>query len=268
MGCYFSYFTTASRDVSITETFPETYSDIRLIHKGSSRRVYKCTSGEKTLCCKVIPALPQEWHGEYTLLLHIIANGLPSPIFTNIIKQKGFVYLFYEYIEGDDMFQYLEKHKKLTEGLVRTVMSKLIRLVSKYHAKSVWHLDLKPENIICIGGNIENLCLIDVGQSVICRDTTMEVKSLGTPRYSAPELSRGRCNSRTDVWSIGVIAYVLMFRSYPSMSRVERGETILKGGGSKMFVDFVTRCLEHSMHKRSSLSNLSRHGWFTNFSNV
>ena len=114
MGCYFSYFTTASRDVSITETFPETYSDIRLIHKGSSRRVYKCTSGKKTLCCKVIPALPQEWHGEYTLLLHIIASGLPSPIFTNIIKQEGFVYLFYEYIEGDDMFQYMEKHKKLS----------------------------------------------------------------------------------------------------------------------------------------------------------
>jgi len=268
MGCYFSYFTTASRDVSITETFPETYSDIRLIHKGSSRSVYKCTSREKTLCCKVIPALPQEWHGEYTLLLHIIANGLPSPIFTNIIKQEGFVYLFYEYIEGDDMFRYLEKHKKLTEGLVRSVVSKLMRLVRKYHSKQIWHLDLKPENIICIDGDINKLCLIDFGQSVICRDITMDVKSMGTQRYAAPELSRGRCNARTDVWSIGIVAYVLLLRAYPSMSRVERNKTIVEAGGSALFADFVTRCLENSMHKRPSLSNLLNHKWFINFSNV
>lgn len=166
------------------------------------------------------------------------------------------------------MFQYMEKNQILTEELVRSVVSQLIRLVRRYHSKQIWHLDLKPENIICLGGDINKLCLIDVGQSVICRDTTMDVKSMGTPRYSAPELSRGRCNARTDVWSIGVIAYVLMFRSYPSMSKVERRKTILTGGSSKMFADFVTRCLEHSMHKRTSLSNLSRHSWFTNFSNV
>lgn len=266
MGCYFSYFTTASRDVSITETFPETYSDIRLIHKGSSRRVYKCTSGGKTLCCKVIPALSQEWHGEYTLLLHIIANGLPSPIFTNIIKHEGFVYLFYKFIEGDDMFQYLEKHEKLTEAMVRVVMTKLILLVRKYHAKSVWHLDLKPENIICVGGDINKMCLIDFGQSIICRRLTMKVNSLGTPRYAAPELSNGLCTSKTDTWSLGVIAYVLLLRSYPSMSRTVRRKTILKAGWSELFVDFVARCLERRMHKRSSLSNLLKHGWVTNFS--
>jgi len=267
MGCYFSYFTTASRDVSITETFPETYSDIRLIHKGSSRRVYKCTSGEKTLCCKVIPALPPDWHGEYTLLLHIIANGLPSPTFTNINKQEGLVYLLYEYIEGDDMFQYMEKHKKLTEGLVRTVMSNLIRLVRKYHAKHVWHLDLKPENIICVGGDINKLCLIDFGQSIICRNMTMEVNSMGTPRYAAPELSRGLCSSKTDTWSLGVIAYVLLLRSYPSRSGIERRKTILKAGGSELFVNFVSRCLEHNLYKRPSLSKLLKHVWITKFSN-
>jgi len=268
MGCYFSYFTTASRDVSITETFPETYSDIHLIHKGSSRSVYKCSSGEKTMCCKVIPALSQEWHGEYTLLLHIIANGLPSPIFTNIIKREGFVYLFYKYIEGDDMFQYMEKNQILSEGLVRTVVAKLLHLVRKYHSKHIWHLDLKPENIICVNGDINNICLIDFGQSVICRDLMMEVKSMGTPRYAAPELSRGHCNSRTDVWSIGVVAYVLLLRTYPSMSIIERRKDILNTGGSVLFADFVTRCLEYSMRKRISVSNLLNHDWFTNFSNV
>jgi len=268
MGCYFSYFTTASRDVSITETFPETYSDIHLIHKGTRRRVYKCTSGEKTLCCKVIPALSQEWREEYTLLLHIIANGLPSPIFTNIINKEGFIYLFYEYIEGDDMFQYLEKHKKLSERKVRSVLYKLIRLVKKYHARQIWHLDLKPDNIICMDGDINKMCLIDFGQSVICRAPTMDVKSLGTPKYAAPELSRGRCNERTDVWSIGIIAYVIFLRSYPSMSKIERRKTILIAGGSALFADFVSRCLENSMHKRPSLSNMLKHSWFTNYSDV
>jgi len=265
MGCYFSCFTTDSRDVSDTETFPDMYSDIHLIHKGSRRRVYRCTSGGKILCCKVIPILSLSWRCEYSLMLYITDNKLPSPKFTNIVKKKNFIYMFYEYIEGIDMFEYLEKNKFFNEKYASNIIRNLISILLKYHEKYIWHLDIKPENILCKNGDINNLCLIDFGQSVICReDILTNVKSLGTQRYAAPELSYGICSAKTDVWSIGVIAYILYMQSYPSLSLSQRKKSILKAEGSYLFVDFIKKCLEYSMIRRISLKELLVHPWISN----
>lgn len=116
-----------------------------------------------------------------------------------------------EYIEGEDLFDYLEQGAlslKETVSILKQVCLALVEI----HRKSVLHRDLKPENILIHEDGIVKVA--DFG--VACAKTedesgALSTKLVGTPKYLAPEyIKTGVANQQTDIYALGMIAYELI----------------------------------------------------------
>ena len=89
-------------------------------------------------------------------------------------------------------------------------MRQICEGVRYMHSKNILHLDLKPENVLCITKNSNEIKLIDFGLARVY-DPTKECRVLfGTPEFVAPEVvNYDRISYETDMWSVGVICYTL-----------------------------------------------------------
>jgi len=273
MGCC---FTTICRESSIPEieTFPNGYTGIKLLHQGKSRSVYTCSYQNRRVCFKIIPLTSSTWRNEIRLLEYCKDKNLPSPNLIKAFNKDNFSYILYDYISGIDLFAYIKKRKPFSEAFIRRLSYNLLSIIHKYHMYGIWHLDLKPENILCVDGKIANLKLIDFGQSVICSLPKINTPSLGTAGYAAPELADGICYAKSDIWSFGIIVYILFFSEYPlpidqKSTVVEHIEKYRQDVWVEKFkkfsqesFEFINQCLVVDVNKRSGVNELLKHSWF------
>jgi calcium-dependent protein kinase len=87
-------------------------------------------------------------------------------------------------------------------------MYQLLSAVNHCHANGVIHRDIKPENIMLTKNN--QVRLIDFGLSKISAKNKKQSEIAGTPYYMAPEVLDGNYNEKADIWSLGVLLYVLV----------------------------------------------------------
>ena len=106
-----------------------------------------------------------------------------------------------------------------SEDRTRNVMRQSLQALKHLHDMGVVHRDLKPENIL-FNQNYSMVKLIDFGMSKILQDenTLMNTK-LGTPYYISPEILKGKYDKGCDMWSIGVITFVLLSGEPPFYGR-------------------------------------------------
>tara|TARA_B100001769_G_C22019813_1_gene547998 strand:+ start:302 stop:1096 length:795 start_codon:yes stop_codon:yes gene_type:complete len=255
--------------------FPEDFTNISVIHKGKSRHLYRCKQNEKILCCKIIPVQFHSWKIELSNLKYIAEHDLPYPKFYDHFTDINNSYMFYDYIQGIDLYKYAIT-RDLSEKSVKIITYKIIKLLTLYHSKNVWHLDIKPENIICINNDITELALIDFGHAFVCHSKKCNTThSFGTIGYAAPELKFGKCYSKSDVWSLGVIIYVLLFKSYPFPHQIDESKKMksyIKAFTeeweknfktvTKEAVNIITSCLKEKISERAHVTDLLNHKWF------
>jgi calcium-dependent protein kinase len=83
--------------------------------------------------------------------------------------------------------------------------------VAYCHRKGVVHRDLKPENLLLEShSETANIKVIDFGTSVLIDPKKVLKQRLGTPYYTAPEVLTKTYNEKCDVWSCGVIMYIML----------------------------------------------------------
>lgn len=88
-------------------------------------------------------------------------------------------------------------------------MENLLRAINHCHANRIVHRDIKPENIM-IGADGE-LKLIDFGLSKKCKSKNSHMNTIaGTPHFMAPEVLVEDYNYKCDIWSLGVLMYILL----------------------------------------------------------
>ncbi len=112
---------------------------------------------------------------------------------------------------GGELFERIvEEDYVLTERECIHFMRQICDAARYIHDQSILHLDLKPENILCISSNSNEIKVIDFG---LARryEPGKELKVMfGTAEYVAPEVCNyDPLNLATDMWSIGVICYLL-----------------------------------------------------------
>ncbi|KAA0065073.1 CBL-interacting serine/threonine-protein kinase 8 [Cucumis melo var. makuwa] len=132
----------------------------------------------------------------------------------NFLKYRTKIYIILEYITGGELFDKIVRHGRLSEAESRKYFQQLIDGVDYCHSKGVYHRDLKPENLLL--DSLGNLKISDFGLSALPEQVRHGVSLLrttcGTPNYVAPEVlnHKGYDGAMADVWSCGVILYVLM----------------------------------------------------------
>lgn len=149
-----------------------------------------------------------------------------------VMASKTKVYFVMEYVKGGELFNKVLKGK-LQEELARKYFQQLISAVDFCHSRGVYHRDLKPENLLL--DEHGNLKVSDFGLSTLseCKhqDGLLHT-TCGTPSYVAPEVinRKGYDGAKADIWSCGVILYVLLagFLPFNEVNLMEMYKKIAK----------------------------------------
>lgn len=103
----------------------------------------------------------------------------------------------------------------MTEKLAAKIMKNVLMAVAYCHSQNIMHRDLKPENILLefhSSNDKENFSikLIDFGTAVMYKSKQKLSEKTGTPYYIAPEILKKKYDEKCDLWSCGVIMYILL----------------------------------------------------------
>ena len=273
MGCCFTTFCRTTSTPKV-EVFPSGYTDISLIHNSNSRKVFRCNHRGTDLCCKIISLKSRSSQTELNILKYLALKKLPGPVLSHSARTENNLQIFYHHIQGCDLFEYFKTHGKLKENLCKNVALRLLNTLAIYHRHRIWHLDLKLENILCLNGSILDLVIIDFGQGKLVPSgcTINSCKNQGTLGYAAPELSNRLCCENSDIWSFGVLIYILLIGEYPLPSDEALTRKVLLKykkkywpkkfiGISPLCVDFFNRIFKFSPIERASIKELLKHAW-------
>ncbi|KAJ6014757.1 hypothetical protein N7540_009348 [Penicillium herquei] len=179
------------------------------IHQPSGRQVaLKIISRRKLLSRDMVGRVEREI--QYLQLLrhpHIIK------LYT-VIATKTDIVMVLEYAERE-LFDYLVRKGKCHDDEARKFFQQIICAVEYCHRHKIVHRDLKPENLLI--DSQKNVKIADFGLSNIMTDGNFLKTSCGSPNYAAPEVISGKlyAGPEVDVWSCGVILYVLLVGRLP-----------------------------------------------------
>ncbi|CAL1398719.1 unnamed protein product [Linum trigynum] len=131
-----------------------------------------------------------------------------------VMASRSKIYIVLEFVDGGELFDKIAKHGRLKEDEARKYFQQIINAVDFCHSRGVYHRDLKPENLLLDSFGV--LKVSDFGLSAFAppqiRGDGLLHTACGTPNYVAPEVlkDKGYDGAASDVWSCGVILFVLM----------------------------------------------------------
>uniref|UniRef100_A0A3Q1HS85 Protein kinase domain-containing protein n=1 Tax=Anabas testudineus TaxID=64144 RepID=A0A3Q1HS85_ANATE len=175
------------------------------------------------------------------------------------------IYLVTELCAGGELNQLLQRKKVFTEDETRHIIRSLADAVVYLHKRDIVHRDLKLENIL-VKNSVDddgriNIKVTDFGLSVQTGGVGIEnimTEACGTLIYMAPEMMSGRGYSQwCDLWSIGVVMYMLLCGEPPFVSRTKTNllEEIMN---KEIFTNKVTNCFESVSTAKNVLTCLLR----------
>ena len=230
-----------------------------------------------------IKSVPREAKEDYIKQLEKEFRILKEVDHPNIIKfyesyqdQKYFHFVV-EYWEGGELYDLISKKGRLDEDEAAKIIRKLWSTVAHLHDRDIWHRDLKPENILFDSKRPDaEIKLIDFGLSTYARKGREMKTKVGTPFYVAPEVLNGWYHKSWDMWSIGVITYVLLW-GYPPFFGDSNEEIFQKITSadygyppedwdfiSENAKDFINKLLTLDADKRMTSYEALNHCWFDN----
>ncbi|KAJ6827625.1 calcium dependent protein kinase 1 [Iris pallida] len=185
------------------------------------------------------------------------------------------VYIIMELCEGGELLdRILSRGGRYKEDDAKVIIVQILRVVAFCHLQGVVHRDLKPENFLFTTKD-ENapMKLIDFGLSDFIRPDERLNDIVGSAYYVAPEVLHRSYSTEADIWSIGVITYILLCGSRPFWARTESGifRAVLRADPnfvdspwpdvSPEAKDFVQRLLNKDYRKRMTAAQALTHPW-------
>ncbi|KAL8129449.1 hypothetical protein V2J09_018604 [Rumex salicifolius] len=184
------------------------------------------------------------------------------------------VHLVMELCAGGELFDRIIRRGHYTERKAAKLARTIISVLDACHSLGVMHRDLKPENFLFISHQEDALIkTIDFGLSMFFKPGEIFTDVVGSPYYVAPEVLRKHYGPECDVWSAGVIIYILLSGIPPFWDESEQGifEQVLRGEldlitdpwpsishGAK---DLVRRMLMRDPKKRLTIHQILCHPW-------
>jgi len=195
-----------------------------------------------------------------------------------IYEKESTLYIITELVTGGELFDRIVKKGHYTEKDAATVIRKLCEAIDYLHSKGIVHRDLKPENLLLKEEDDDTeIKVADFGLSKIVGADNMMQSACGTPAYVAPEiLSSSPYTKAVDLWSIGVITYILLcgFPPFYHQHIPILFKAILKadfsypeeywGNISDDAIDFIDNLLVRDPDLRMTARQALSHRWLQN----
>ncbi|TSK62570.1 Myosin light chain kinase, smooth muscle [Bagarius yarrelli] len=213
------------RDVVIKKdsTVKDFYDVEDRLGTGKFGQVFKLVekSSKKMWAGKFIKAFSQKEKENVRQEIGIM-NSLHHPKLVQCVdafEGKSDIVMVLEMISGGELFERIvDEDFELSEREVIKYMLQIIDGVQFIHKQGIVHLDLKPENIMCVNKTGSKIKLIDFGLARRLEDSGSLKVLFGTPEFVAPEvINYEAIGYATDMWSIGVICYILLSGLSPFM---------------------------------------------------
>lgn len=201
----------------------------------------------------------------------------------DIFENSEFIYIVMENSPGGDLFTYLEKRSfQLSEERAKTLSHQLATAIFYLQSFGVAHRDLKPENILMSDDTNEAKCkIVDFGLSRFIGPNQTSTDPFGTLSYVAPEVLQGKPhNNQVDVWSLGVITYLLLSGVLPFDDPDEREvarQTIQEKAEfnfppwekiSAPAIDLCKKMLQKKPANRLNIEQVLNCDWFSQFKKI
>jgi len=261
--------------------------DTRVLGTGHFGSVRSCTDrangrryAVKTIC-KNDPAVKPGGLVREIMLLHEMKHESAVQL-VDVFEDAEYVHLVTDLCSGGELFdKIVEKSSSnngaacFTEEEAARILHQLLTAVSYMHTHDVVHRDIKPENILFETSDKDSpIKVIDFGLARQHFDHEPPMSTIvGTPYYIAPEVLRKKYDKTCDLWSVGVIAYILLC-GYPPFNGNNNNEThraISHGiyyfpsrewkGTSRESRDFIRQLLKMDPSKRMTVEEALNHPW-------
>jgi len=212
------------------------YQIIREVHASSRSHIYLAVDNETST--QVIIKTPSidlrddPAYLERFLMEEWIARRITSPYVLKPCLQtrkRNYFYIVTEFIDGQTLTQWMIDHPKPDVEMVRGIIEQIAKGLFSFHRMEMLHQDLRPENIMI--DNTGTVKIIDFGSTRVAglmEMTTLIEQNhlLGTAQYTAPEYFLGESGTaRSDLFSLGVIAYQMLSGRLPYGAQVAKSRT-------------------------------------------
>ena len=268
---------------SKSDPFKE-YKKLNFLGEGSFASVYKVQNKYTDSICamKIIKKSPNCSNEDDKEILNEI-NILRTMDHPGILKifefysNKESYSIVTELCPGGELFEQIIHKGPFKEKYTAYVMYQLFSAINYCHKMHIVHRDLKPENILIVSKDQNNYPLVkicDFGTSTIFEKGAVQKKLVGSSYYIAPEVLKKHYNEKCDIWSLGVIMYILLSARPPFggrddeaiMERVAIGKYDLESPPfdriSKSALDLIRKLLNMDVNQRITAEEALNHPWF------
>ncbi|XP_011635254.1 serine/threonine-protein kinase SIK3-like isoform X1 [Pogonomyrmex barbatus] len=186
-----------------------------------------------------------------------------------VMETEKMIYLVTEYAPGGEIFDHLVRNGRMPEPEARRIFRQIVLAVHYLHQQRVVHRDLKAENLLLDADN--NIKLADFGFSNEYTPGVPLSTWCGSPPYAAPEIFEGKHydGPRADVWSLGVVLYVLVCGALPfDGPTMQLLRSVVVSGKFRIPFFMSADCEKLIRHmlvvepdRRLSISQILEHSW-------
>ncbi|XXG52706.1 hypothetical protein AAC387_Pa03g0962 [Persea americana] len=190
-----------------------------------------------------------------------------------VMGSRTKIFIVLEFVTGGELFDKIVNHGQMREDEARRYLQQLINAVDYCHSRGVYHRDLKPENLLLDANG--NLKVSDFGLSALSQqvgDDGLLHTTCGTPNYVAPEVlnDRGYDGATADLWSCGVILFVLLAGYLPFddsnlltlYKKISTAEFSCPSWFSLGAMKLITRILDPNPMTRITIPEILEDEWF------
>nr|P28582.2 RecName: Full=Calcium-dependent protein kinase; Short=CDPK [Daucus carota]CAA39936.1 calcium- dependent protein kinase [Daucus carota] len=250
--------------------------------RGQFGCVYQCTensSGQLYACKSILKRKlvskndKEDIKREIQILQHL--SGQPNIVeFKGVFEDRQSVHLVMELCAGGELFDRIIAQGHYSERAAATICRQIVNVVHVCHFMGVMHRDLKPENFLLSSKDKDAMLkATDFGLSVFIEEGKVYRNIVGSAYYVAPEVLRRSYGKEIDIWSAGVILYILLSGVPPFWAENEKGifDAILEGvidfesepwpSVSNSAKDLVRKMLTQDPRRRITSAQVLDHPW-------
>mmetsp|Transcript_3564 Transcript_3564/g.8927 ORF Transcript_3564/g.8927 Transcript_3564/m.8927 type:complete len:671 (-) Transcript_3564:49-2061(-) len=212
------------------------YAVMEELGEGATAKVYRCVKGEEAFAMKTISLSKLRMQRDFQRISDRLQReiqilfSLRHPKIVSLFgveEDKDNLHLIMELVPGRDLFDKIVEKGQFQEPVAKYVFVQICEGLEYIHSKGIVYRDLKPENILVErereeqGLTLIEIKLTDFGHSKLINDGySIPLTRVGTPQYWAPEVSDAKQAARgygreVDLWSLGVVVYVMLIGTYP-----------------------------------------------------